>query len=286
MIKVVSFTICPFVQRITALLEAKRLPYEVEYISLKEKPQWFLDISPNGQVPVLITESGSALFESDAIAEYLDDAYPALEAQITAEQKALDRAWSYQASKHYLAQCSAMRSADKDTLIERMEKLAKSFAKVEKILGEGPYFKGESLSNVDMAWLPLLHRANIIRQHTCFDMVRDFPKVQAWQSALMATGIAKASVSDEFENKFTNFYLDEATYLGRELRCCKDSECQQDGNCCSQDDCCRCQSDSRESDCCDTNRCESSDVQNCCDPKARELTKSQTSNCCSTNSGC
>ncbi len=46
MIKIVSFKICPFVQRVTGLLEAKKIPYELEYISLKDKPQWFLDISP------------------------------------------------------------------------------------------------------------------------------------------------------------------------------------------------------------------------------------------------
>ena len=70
MIKIVSFKICPFVQRVTALLEAKGIPYEIEYISLKVKPQWFLDISPTGQVPMLVTEQGEALFESDSIMEY------------------------------------------------------------------------------------------------------------------------------------------------------------------------------------------------------------------------
>ena len=45
MIKVVSFKICPFVQRVTALLEAKGLDYQVEYISLRDKPDWFLNIS-------------------------------------------------------------------------------------------------------------------------------------------------------------------------------------------------------------------------------------------------
>jgi hypothetical protein len=66
------------------------------------KPQWFLDISPNGQVPVLMTEDKTVLFESDAIVEYLDDKYTPIEA-VSAEQKALDRAWSYQASKHLFA---------------------------------------------------------------------------------------------------------------------------------------------------------------------------------------
>ena len=65
--KIVSFKICPFVQRVTALLEAKTIDYELEFIDLKNKPQWFLDISPHGQVPVLITDHGMPLFESDAI---------------------------------------------------------------------------------------------------------------------------------------------------------------------------------------------------------------------------
>lgn len=64
MLKVISFNICPFVQRVTALLAAKGIDYEIENISLKDKPQWFLENSPNGQVPVLITETGQALFES------------------------------------------------------------------------------------------------------------------------------------------------------------------------------------------------------------------------------
>ena len=100
--KIVSFKICPFVQRVTALLEAKGVNYDIEFISLSDKPQWFLDISPNGQVPVLITDGGKALFESDAIVEYIEETYPPLQADISLEDKASNRAWSYLASKNYL----------------------------------------------------------------------------------------------------------------------------------------------------------------------------------------
>ncbi len=232
MIKVVSFKICPFVQRVTALLEAKTLSYEIEYISLKDKPQWFLDISPNEQVPVLITESGIALFESDAIFEYLDEIYTPIETGITAEQRAIDRAWSYQAVKHYLVQCSAMRSGDKDTLAERTEKLGKAFAKAENKLGDGPYFKGNKISNVDISWLPLLHRAWIIEKHTCYDFLFQYPKVKQWQKVLLESGLAEKSVADDFEQAFTNFYLSDNTFLGTGYDCsgkpdnlCLDSVC-------------------------------------------------------------
>ena len=94
MIKIVSFIICPFVQRVTATLEAKGLPYEIEYISLSEPPAWFVELSPTGQVPMLITDDGDALFESDAIVEYLDDIAAPLRDEASPVDRARDRAWS------------------------------------------------------------------------------------------------------------------------------------------------------------------------------------------------
>lgn len=228
MMKIVSFKICPFVQRVTALLAAKYIPYEVEFISLSDKPQWFLDISPTGQVPVLITQTGEALFESEAIVEYIDEISLPLEPELTPEQRANDRAWGYQASKHYLVQCSAQRSADEETLAKRAGKLGKAFAKVERVLLDGPYFKGETISNVDIAWLPLLHRADIIKNRTCYDFLEQYPKVRAWQSALLETGLAEESVAEDFEEAFTEFYLSDKTYLGTGKTCpvsIEDSQC-------------------------------------------------------------
>lgn len=211
MIKVISFTICPFVQRVTARLEAQNLPYQVEYISLRNKPQWFLDISPNGQVPVMVTEEGVSLFESDAIVEYLDDRYGAIEPNRSPEEKALDRAWSYLASKHYLTQCSTMRSADQETYETRVAKLTKAFATLEPQV-QGPFFKGENISNVDIAWLPLLHRSHLVLKHSCVDMLAGFAKLQGMRAALLS--LSETTVADDFIQKFSGFYLSDTTYLG------------------------------------------------------------------------
>ncbi len=213
MLKIVSFKICPFVQRVTAALEAKKIPYEIEYINLNDKPQWFLDISPNGQVPILVTENGTTLFESDAIIEYIDDEFGYLESNLSNEDKALDRAWSYLAAKHYLTQCGTMGSKDKSTFEERTANFIKSFEKVEqKLTGETTFFKSDELSNVDIAWLPLLHRSAIIKEHSGFDFLCGLPKVQAWQKALLATDLAESSVSNDFVERFSDFYLTN-TYL-------------------------------------------------------------------------
>ncbi len=213
--KIVSFKICPFVQRVTALLEAKNIPYEIDFISLSDKPQWFLDISPSGQVPVLITDGGKALFESDAIVEYIEEAFPALQPNITLEEKATNRAWSYLASKNYLVQCSAQRSPNAEVLAERSKKLDQAFDKIEGQLGGTAYFGGETVGMVDVAWLPLLHRANIIERKSCHDFIGDRPKLKKWQKQLLETKLAEQSVSCDFEDRFVDFYLSDQTYLGR-----------------------------------------------------------------------
>ncbi|MGR5151100.1 glutathione S-transferase family protein [Photobacterium swingsii] len=222
MIKLISFKNCPFVQRVMGSLIMKNIPFEIEYIELSNKPQWFLDIAPNGQVPVLITEDETVLFESDAIVEYLDDKYAPIEA-LTPEQKALDRAWSYQASKHYMPQCGTMGSKDKETFESRLANLSKAFAKAENKLGDSQFFKGDYISNVDIAWLPLLHRAFVIKQKSGLDMLEGFPKVQQWQAALIASGLPEKTVPQDFVTTFSNFYLTN-TYLanvmnGEDERC-------------------------------------------------------------------
>jgi hypothetical protein len=49
----VSFPLCPFAQRVRTLLEHKRVDYEIKFVDLRNKPEWFLKLSPLGKVPLL-----------------------------------------------------------------------------------------------------------------------------------------------------------------------------------------------------------------------------------------
>lgn len=224
--KIVSFKICPFVQRVTTLLETKSAIYDIEYIDLSHKPKWFMDISPNGQVPILITDDNAVLFESDAIVEYLEEVVtePLLPADPV--KKAQSRAWSYLASKHYLVQCSAQRSSNAALLEERAAKLSSAFAKISTQLGDSPFINGRSMGMVDVAWAPLLHRAAVIEDYSGYDFLTDFPRLKMWQKAILATDIPKRSVPEDFNARFTAFYLSESTYLGQLTR-------EKRGQCCS-----------------------------------------------------
>lgn len=232
--KVISFKICPFVQRVTALLEAKGIEYDLEFIKLNNKPQWFLDISPNGQVPVLVTDEGDALFESDAIVEYLEEAFPPLRPNLSPVEKARERAWSYLATKHYLTQCGAQRSANEEILAERRVKLNKAFDTIEAQLGDTPFFAGDEIGMVDVAWLVLLHRACIIEQKSGYDFLGDRPKLKAWQNNIMRSGLPSKSVAPDFVADFSDFYLSDQTFLGRgaAAKSREFSDCQPLAMCC------------------------------------------------------
>ena len=90
--KLISFKLCPYVQRSVILLKEKGVDYDIEYIDVYDPPEWFLALSPTGKVPILQVE-GTVLFESAVISEYIDEVYaPALHPS-SSIKKAQNRAW-------------------------------------------------------------------------------------------------------------------------------------------------------------------------------------------------
>ena len=51
--ELVSFHLCPYVQKAAIALRARGVDYDITYIDLSDKPDWFLAISPYGKVPLL-----------------------------------------------------------------------------------------------------------------------------------------------------------------------------------------------------------------------------------------
>lgn len=214
--KLISMRICPYVQQVRLLLEAKKAKYEVEHIDASNRSQWLMDASPDGgEVPVLITDEGAAIFQSDAIVEYIDEVVGEPLLNGSPLEKAQDKAWARLASDNYLTQCSTQRSPDEATLNERMADLTPIFESIERHLKEGPYFHGAELSMVDLSWLPLLHRSAMIATQSGYDFLANYPKLKQWREALMQTGLHDVSVPEEFEEIFTEFYLSEETFVGQ-----------------------------------------------------------------------
>lgn len=208
--------ICPYVQQVRALLEYLGFEYDVEHIDSGNRPQWLMEASPDGgEVPVLVLDSGEALFQSDSIVEYLDEIASEPLVKGNPLLKARDKAWSRLAADNYLTQCATQRSSDQKTLNERMEDLTPLFQAVENKMGSGPYFNGPEICMVDLSWLPVIHRSGLIQTHSGYDFLASYPKLRKWRHALLDTGLHHRSVPSDFEEIFTGFYLSEETYLGR-----------------------------------------------------------------------
>jgi glutathione S-transferase len=51
--KLISFKLCPYVQKAILTLLHKGIDFDIEYIDLMDPPEWFKEISPLGKVLVL-----------------------------------------------------------------------------------------------------------------------------------------------------------------------------------------------------------------------------------------
>src|SRR5260370_6804893 len=90
----VSFKTCRWVQRSAIVLRERNTELELRHIEPDNRPDWFLAISPHKKVPVLSIDDKVSLFESNAIAEYLDETIaPRLHPEDPIE-RAINRAWT------------------------------------------------------------------------------------------------------------------------------------------------------------------------------------------------
>jgi glutathione S-transferase len=212
----ISHPLCPYVQRAVIALSEKRAPYERIDIDLKNKPQWFLALSPLGKTPVLKAD-GEAIFESAVICEYLEDTLvPALHPSDPL-QRARHRAWIEFASAalngiwtFYTAQDDAAYEAAASALAER-------FRQLERALGDGPYFAGQDFSLVDAAFAPVFRYFDVFDEASGVDVMAGLSKVAAGRKALAARPSVRQAVGSDYAALLRGFVIGQGGVLGRRL---------------------------------------------------------------------
>ena len=157
--------------------------------SRDNRPDWFLAISPHKKVPVLRIDDQVSLFESNAIAEYLDETIaPRLHPEDPVgarRQPRLDR-----------LRADLRRDGDRDRLCRharpittrRRRQIPVPFERLEQALakqGSGPFFNGAEYSLVDAAYAPFLQRYIFLDRIRPLGHIEKFPRLKAWSEALM-----------------------------------------------------------------------------------------------------
>ena len=105
----ISFETCPFVQRSVITLLYKDAPFRITHIDLADPPEWFLEISPFGKVPVLVVDEKTVIFESAVINELANDVTPGNLMPEDPLRRALNRSWIEFASMPPLPGCGSRR---------------------------------------------------------------------------------------------------------------------------------------------------------------------------------
>jgi glutathione S-transferase len=213
-----SFKTCPWVQRAAIVLRAKEIPYEIEYIDRDNRPQWFLAVSPHAKVPVLQIDGKEALFESNAIAEYLEEvAAPRLHPE-DAIERARNRAWTDYVTTLASAVSTTAYSDSEEEFTARAARIAEPFAKLDEALGKrgnaGPYFNGAKLSLVDAAYAPFLQRYTFMDRLRPLGIIERYPRLKAWRDALMAAPAVRASTVPEIEAAWQENLIARGRWLG------------------------------------------------------------------------
>lgn len=199
----VSFDACPFVQRAAIMLQEQGRAYDIEYIDLAARPEWFLKISPLGKVPVLLVD-GDPLFESVAILEYLDETADG--GRLLPESpvaRAKQRMWIIYIG-NIMSKAWQLQAATEERSVRMLaDELRGHFAELEKQLPEGgAFWGGEAYTMVDAAVAPILQRLTWAETlEPSLGLFADLPKVRAWRDALLARPSTTAAIVPDLEQR-------------------------------------------------------------------------------------
>lgn len=200
----ISFKLCPYVQRSVIALLEKNVPYDLEYIDLYNKPEWFLKISPFGKVPVLKIKN-QVLFESAVINEYLDETIPPQMHPKDPLVKAHNRAWIEFISACLVDMYKLWVAENESTAQESINTLKHKFSILEEQINNQPYFNGQNFSLIDAAAAPLLQRLSWCEDIKQLGLFDHFPKIQKWKSALLNRKSVQNSTVPNIKNLFNEY---------------------------------------------------------------------------------
>jgi glutathione S-transferase len=195
-LEVVSWVFCPYVHRVTTLLREKQAAFELKYVDLANKPDWFVRLSPTGMVPVLVAD-GTPLFESLAINEFVDEACAPRMLPESAIHRARHRAMVRRADDLYDAMNNMLIGPTEEAYEKGRKALNDVLVSYERAI-EGPLFAGSTFSLVDAAAAPVLYRAVLLQRNSEARLFLDFPKVSRWAESLADRPSVVGGVVDDY----------------------------------------------------------------------------------------
>lgn len=217
-LELISFKICPFVQRAVITLLYKNIAHDITYIDLASPPDWFKKTSPFGKTPVLKVNEDHVIFESAIIDEFLDEAFPGTLLPSNALQRAIDRSWIDFGSNLILTFSGLIHAKEENDYVTKLESVKKQFNWLEGKLGKGPFFNDETFSLVDIAYAPLFMRTDLLSMQDLLYPGKEYPKISAWADSLLEIDVLPRSVVNDFDELLKTHIKNAAPYAATLLK--------------------------------------------------------------------
>ncbi|MGP5504020.1 glutathione S-transferase [Psychrobacter celer] len=175
-----SFRRCPYAMRARLGLLFAELPVALREITLKNKPEQMLAISPKGTVPVLQLADGTVIEESLEIMVWAleqQDPQELLDENVLSQAHALIEQNDNE-FKHWL---DRYKYADRHLEMTQTEyrQRGEAFLQVlEELLTKNPYLLGSRVTIADIGIMPFVRQFAHVDRDTFYSL--PYPKLQQW----------------------------------------------------------------------------------------------------------
>jgi len=212
----ISHDLCPYVQRAVIVLTEKNIAHRRSYIDLGDKPEWFLRLSPLGRVPLLQT-GNQVLFESQVIAEYLDEITPGSLHPSDPLEKARHRAWIEFGSEVLKSIGAFYNAPDQAEFATAQAALMGRLSRIEGELS-GPYFHGDQFHMVDGVWGTIFRYFDTMEPILEQDLLRGLPNLAAWRRVLAQRESIINAVPEGYPARLMEFLARRSGPMGERAR--------------------------------------------------------------------
>jgi glutathione S-transferase len=197
-----GFRICPFVERVKILVNEKNIQAEHIYVDIRNKPDWFLKISPLGKVPVLLVDD-VLLFESAVINDFLDSLSPANSLYpIDSLRKHLNKSWIEWGGTLIMAAYEMTLAKDKESFLEKRHLVEQKLSVLQEQVKTGPFFNGEHFSMIDLTYAPLFKRFDRLLNIYSIDLLTHYPALKQWSDTVLKKPSVQAGFIATFDEEF------------------------------------------------------------------------------------
>lgn len=207
----ISHHLCPYVQRAVIVLSEKDIPHRRTYIDLKDKPDWFKALSPLGRVPLLEVD-GETLFESQVIAEYLDEITPGSLHPDDPLEKARHRSWIEFGSETLNAIGGFYGAQDAVAFEQKRQALRGRFERIESEI-TGPFFAGQGFRMVDGVWGTIFRYLDTFDGIADFGLLTDLQKTQTWRGLIATRPSVATAAPDGYPQRLEQFVRARGSHL-------------------------------------------------------------------------